>query len=82
MTFPRVKRDLFIFAVYFAISPWDLDSLSLSLPARSTKDILPYFFTLLPYPLISPTTYTVIREWLLDESLFNSWLPDFLFFIP
>lgn len=82
MTLPNVKRDLLILAVYFAISPWDLDYLSLSLPAKSTKEIFPYLLTLRPSPLIYPTTYTVMREWLLDESLLSSWLPDFLFLIP
>jgi hypothetical protein len=51
MTFPRVNNDLFIFAVYLAISPCDFDYLSLSLPAKSTKDIFPYLLTLRPYPL-------------------------------
>lgn len=47
ITFPKVNKDLLIFAVYFAISPWLLLSFSLYDPARSTKVSLPYLFTLL-----------------------------------
>lgn len=46
ITFPRAKRDLLILPVYLIISPCDFDYFSLSLPARSTKLILPYFLTL------------------------------------
>lgn len=62
MTLPKVKRDLLMLAVSLAIYPWDFDYLRRSLPAKSTNDIFPYLLTLLPYPLISPTTYTVISE--------------------
>lgn len=72
MTLPKVKRDLLIFAVYFAIYPWDLDYFNLSLPAKSTKLIFPYFLTdRLSGLWVSLIAYTVIKEWLLDESLFS-----------
>lgn len=51
ITFPRVNKDLLILPVYLAIYPWDLDYLSLSLPAKSTKVIFPYLLTLLLYTL-------------------------------
>jgi hypothetical protein len=44
ITFPNVKRDLLIFPVYLIISPCEFDYFNLSLPAKSTKLILPYFF--------------------------------------
>lgn len=42
ITFPRVNKDLLIYPVSLTISPYDLDSLSLSDPARSTNENLPY----------------------------------------
>jgi hypothetical protein len=62
MTLPSVNNDLLIFAVSFAITPYDLDYFNLSLPAKSTKDILPYLFILRPSPVASLTTYIVISE--------------------
>ena len=43
MTLPKVKRDLLIYPVSLIISPYDLDSLRRSLPAKSTNEIFPYF---------------------------------------
>ena len=64
------------------ISPYDLDSLSLSDPAKSTNENLPYLLIIYPPELTSPIKYAVNIEWDLDESLFNSCEPYFLFFIP
>ena len=41
LTFPRTKRLLLIFAVSLSMNPSLLLSLRRSLPARSTKQILP-----------------------------------------
>lgn len=84
MTFPSVNRLLLIYPVSLAIIPSDFDSLSFSLPAKSTKDILPYllytwFCSLSSYSLIR---YTVRTECDRDESLLSSWLPECLFLIP
>ena len=48
MTLPKVNSDLLIYPVSLIISPYDLDSLSHSLPARSTKEILPYYLKMWP----------------------------------
>jgi len=84
ITFPRVNRLLLILPVSFAISPYDLLSFSLSLPARSTNEIFPYFLNIWPssWDTVSLIRYTVKIECEREESLLSSWLPDFLFFMP
>lgn len=42
ITLPSVNKDLLIWPVSLAITPSLIDSLSLSLPAKSTNEILPY----------------------------------------
>jgi len=83
ITLPSIKRDLLIFPVSLTISPYDSDSFNLSDPARSTKDIFPYFFkTWSSSSFVSDIRYTVRIEWDLDESAFSLWLPVFQFLIP
>lgn len=84
MTLPSVNKLLLIDPVSLAIVPSDLLSLSLSLPAKSTNEIFPYFLKICPssYDTVSLIRYTVRIECEREESLFSSWEPDFLFFIP
>jgi hypothetical protein len=43
ITFPKTNRDLLILPVSFNIPPLEFVSFSLSLPAKSTNEIFPYF---------------------------------------
>lgn len=43
ITLPNTNNDLFILPVSFIIPPFECVSFNLSLPAKSTNDILPYF---------------------------------------
>ena len=84
MTLPRVKSDLLMYPVSLAPIPSDLLLLSCSLPARSTKLILPSFFITDAESSSHPShsMCTDIIEWLRLESLFRSWLPTDRFTLP
>ena len=46
MQFPKVNKDLLIFAPFISLIPLFLFTLALSLPARSIKLYFPYFILL------------------------------------